>query len=144
MWGGDNFEIVAGSNVHYGYLSEIDTAAIGQFGYEESIDFMKNLIDHSDIEVRVLSRDSWQREVCEVTILADNEKIDPALALLESGWAWHDRSNGPHADTYREAENRAKEAKLGIWSRPNPVPPWEAWEERNRQFSERLNIMTPE
>lgn len=140
MWGGDNFEIIAGTNVHYGYLAEVDTPAVGHFGHQESMTFMRKLIDDDNIEVHVLQRDSFQREVCEVKILADNKNVDAALGLLTAGWAWHDRSDGPHADAYRDAQQQAQDAGLGIWSLPNPVPPWEAWDERNRQFKERLKI----
>lgn len=57
---------------------------------------------------------------------------DPALQLLEEGLAWslfRESAGGDSADDrpnpYLAAEQAARAARLGLWSEPMPIPPWE-------------------
>jgi endonuclease YncB( thermonuclease family) len=47
--------------------------------------------------------------------------------LIASGLAWVDiRScTKPECKSWKELERQAKRQKLGLWSMPNPIPPWE-------------------
>lgn len=59
---------------------------------------------------------------------------DAAQGLLEQGLAWHYTRYAheqPEAERrrYAEAEGKARQAGLGLWSDPNPIPPWE-WRRR--------------
>ncbi len=48
--------------------------------------------------------------------------------MVRRGHAWHDRkftNTGKSADNLEKAEAEARAAKRGLWSEPNPVPPWE-------------------
>jgi len=49
---------------------------------------------------------------------------DLSLELVKAGMAWHYRkySDDP---VLAAAEKKARAARLGLWSMPNPVPPWE-------------------
>ena len=48
-------------------------------------------------------------------------------ALIESGMAWVYRKYCKMGicDRWYELESEAKNRKIGLWSHPNPVPPWE-------------------
>ena len=88
--------------------------------------------------VNVIDRDEWKREVCDVEIKTPEtgEKIDLAYELIRSGHGWFDQSEGPYAEKYRAAEQLAREKKIGIWSQPNPVPPWEFWEQQLQEIQQ--------
>lgn len=48
--------------------------------------------------------------------------------LLKAGLAWHYKYFNKDPK-FAEMENKAKAAKLGLWSEPNPVAPWD-WRRR--------------
>jgi len=131
-WGGDNFEVVDNRQLHFAFIRGIDTPEPYQTYFHEAKAVLQELSWKKNITVNVFDHDDWKREVCEVRISnpETGEAIDPALVLLQKGLAWFDQSNGPHAETYREAETLAKSKKIGIWSQSNPVPPWEFWEQQ--------------
>jgi endonuclease YncB( thermonuclease family) len=70
--------------------------------------------------------DRFGRRVC--TVRADSQ--DVGLALIEQGLAWHfkryeaDQSPADRA-AYAEAEHHARDSRRGLWSFPDPEPPWD-------------------
>lgn len=135
IWGGDNFEIVDNGKLHYAFIRGIDCPEPGQPFYEESKLKLRELCRQRIATIEVVGRDEWKREVCELTVkeTSTGETIEPAFELLKCGLAWFDHSDGVWAEAYRQAEQEAKESKVGIWSQPNPTPPWEYWEEQLKQ-----------
>jgi endonuclease YncB( thermonuclease family) len=63
------------------------------------------------------------REVC----IIKKDGMDINLEMVKRGYAWAYRKHlkSPYASEYIEAENRARNQKLGIWEETNPLPPWE-------------------
>jgi len=56
--------------------------------------------------------------------------VDAGLALLAAGLAWHVQPlTGERTDEdrqrYATAEAEARTRKAGLWSEPDPVPPWD-------------------
>jgi micrococcal nuclease len=56
--------------------------------------------------------------------------IDSGLELLRQGLAWVYTRYLPEASadiqaSYRQAEAEAREERRGLWSDPDPLPPWE-------------------
>lgn len=141
VWGGDNFEVIDNGQLHYAYIRGIVAPKPGQTYYDESRALLRQLSLRSKTTVNVFDRDDWKREVCEVEIKDSEtgEIIDPAYELLRKGLAWFNQSDGHYAEKYREAETLARSEKIGIWSQPNPVPPWEFWEQQQRQMQKKSN-----
>ncbi len=46
------------------------------------------------------------------------------MLLLETGRAWWYERYAPGCGACREAQEQARRKGLGLWSLPNPVPPW--------------------
>ena len=44
--------------------------------------------------------------------------------MVQDGLAWHYKQYSKD-DKMAKAEVEARESKKGLWSDPNPVPPWE-------------------
>lgn len=134
-WGGDNFEVIEDGHLHYAFIRGIDTPEPGQEFFEEAKELLLELTQGSDVTVNVIERDQWQREVCEISIDDGKgaEKVDPCIILLQRGLAWYDNSELPKADQYKEIEAEARSKKIGIWSRPDPIPPWEFWNHEVRK-----------
>jgi endonuclease YncB( thermonuclease family) len=59
---------------------------------------------------------------------------DLGAMLIRDGMAWHYRQYAPNATEYARLQRQARNAERGLWSRPNPVPPWE-WRDRRSDSS---------
>ena len=75
-------------------------------------------------------RDRWKRLIG-VVWLADE---DMNLHMVDRGLAWHykqyaDQQDPSDRDAYSAAEIAALDARRGLWSDPQPSPPWE-WRKR--------------
>ncbi len=136
IWGGDNFEVVCEGKIHYAFIRGIDTPEPGQPYYREAIEKLVKLCRKKKATINVIDRDEMKREVCDLTVTDPKTMVqtDPALELVKSGLAWHVENNEEWSRKYKLAEARAREERKGIWSQPNPVPPWEFWENQIGEF----------
>ena len=48
--------------------------------------------------------------------------VDINLEMLNAGMAWALPNS---SSEYQQAEKEARQAKKGLWSQPDPIPPWE-------------------
>lgn len=78
------------------------------------------------VEVRDIDR--YGRSVGWVTVAG--KPIN--LALVQLGMAWWYQKFAPRADDLRDAEAKARAAKLGLWADPEPQPPWLFRKDRKR------------
>jgi len=95
------------------------------------------LLARHDVSLQLISTDQFHRKICRVST---SECPDVSLELIRRGLAWHDKRFAPHAAAYSKAEAAARKAKLGLWSDPNPMPPW-IW--RRTHNTAVPNIETP-
>jgi len=59
-------------------------------------------------------------------ILPDGMNLNQEL--VKQGWCWWYRKYAPGDTLLEGVEKEAREAKRGLWSDPQPVPPWELME----------------
>ncbi len=77
--------------------------------------------------------DRYRRKVC--VVFVGNK--DVGLEQIKVGMAWwyqqysKEQSRQERSD-YEQAESLAKRHRYGLWSGPNPTPPWE-WRHNGRQ-----------
>lgn len=78
--------------------------------------------------VRVVERDRdhYDRMVGEVFV--DGESLN--VALVRAGMAWWYRRHAKDYTALEDAEADAKRNRRGLWSQPNPTPPWD-WRRLN-------------
>lgn len=136
IWGGDNFEIVDGKELHYVFIRGIDCPEPGQAFHVEAKTKLRELCRQKTAIINVVGRDVWKREECDMSAkdMSNGESVEPAIELLQAGLAWFDKSEGPWAERFELAEAEAREKKIGIWSQSNPVPPWKVWERHVKQI----------
>ena len=77
------------------------------------------------VKVQRRDTDRYGRTVADV-ILPDGRSLNQEL--VRQGMAWHYLRYAPKDVTLSRLEAEARAKKLGLWSQPNPVPPWE-WRE---------------
>ena len=124
-------------------LSASDTPERDQPWGDSATREMRRLVAGKDVSVYWYKTDRWDRLIGNV--LVDGE--DAGLLMVERGMAWHfkryaDEQTPADRDAYSAAEKAAQGARRGIWSDPEPIPPWE-WRKRQastlkRTFAEAL------
>ena len=111
-------------------LSAIDTPERDQPWGDSATREMRRLVAGKDVSVHWYKTDRWDRLIGNV--LVDGE--DAGLLMIERGMAWHfkryaDEQTPADRDAYSAAERAAQGARRGLWSDPEPTPPWE-WRKR--------------
>jgi len=87
---------------------------------------LSDLIFGKEVTVKYSKEDKYKRFVGNIYI--DGKDVN--LEQIKAGLAWHykkyaDEQTEKDRIAYSEAEIKAKEAKLGFWSMPNHIPPWD-------------------
>ena len=124
---GDTFKILdAAKQQHNIRILGIDAPEKSQPYSKAAKKHLNQLIAKKTVCLEPVETDRYQRTISKV-ILSD---VDIGLALINSGYAWHYKeymSNQPEADQslYAAGELQAKLSVIGLWSEPNPVPPWD-------------------
>lgn len=111
-------------------LHGIDCPEEGQPFGEDAKQFTSNQCLGKIILYGLVGIDIYHRTIARV-VLEDGREMN--LELLKAGLAWHAPSYGEKKN-YAAAEEEARKAGLGLWSDPDPTPPWE-WRQQKRKKS---------
>ncbi len=117
---GDTIEVLRDGKAQRIRLDGIDCPEKGDDFSNKAKQFTSSLVFGKVVEVRGKEYDRYNRLVARV--LVDGQDI--SVALAQAGLAWHytKYSSDP---VLARAENVARSAEIGVWSLPNPAPPWE-------------------
>lgn len=74
-----------------------------------------------DVRLEMHGKDRYGRVLAVIWYKGENEN----LRQVREGLAWHYVYYAKKATDYAEAEKQAREKRIGLWKKPNPVPPWE-------------------
>jgi endonuclease YncB( thermonuclease family) len=107
-------------------LSEIDAPEKAQAWGQRSKESLAALCFNKPAQIRTLNKDRYGRTVGRVFC----DGVDANLEQVRSGMAWAYTRYLTDASV-AEAEKSARTARLGLWSDPQPTPPWE-WRRRSR------------
>lgn len=119
-----------------------DAPEHGQKYCSESKKFLIKLLYQKRMSVQIVEQDRYGRYV---GIVRCGNK-DAALEILNAGLAWCYYAylkNLPrqYANAYREAANKARMERRGLWRSGNPTPPWD-WREEQREQEKTKNWFT--
>lgn len=89
-----------------------------EFG-QQARRFLADLVEGSHVDVYPSRFERDGRLVARVSV----PRGDLSTLLLRSGFAWHSTEFSNDL-LLADAERAAREAKRGLWARPNPIPPW--------------------
>jgi endonuclease YncB( thermonuclease family) len=103
-------------------LHGIDAPETGQDYATRSKQAASELAFGKAVIVRPTSTDRYGRTVAEV-VLPDGRSLN--RELVRQGMAWWFREYAPNDRELERLETEAREAKRGLWSQPNPIPPWD-------------------
>ncbi len=118
---GDTFDYLdCNSVIHTVRIAGIDTPEKGQPFANKAKEKLSSLLHSGQITLLRTGSGNHKRMAMEVFV----DGIDVNLELVRCGLAWRE----PRFDKsgkYIQAEADAKKAKLGLWSDPSSIAPWE-------------------
>lgn len=87
---------------------------------------LATLVFGKEVSVEVRKLDRYRRELGKVFV----GDVDANLEQIKAGLAWHYKKYAREQPTeeraaYAEAEQIARDNRVGLWHDPSPVPPWE-------------------
>lgn len=127
VWGGDYFDMRKDGMLRYVCLQGIDTPKPGQPFYNKARDELREIVGGRELRVVVTHLDDSKVAFAKAwlpTAPQEAAELDVGLELLKRGFGWYDGNEFEGDEEYQLAEANARRAKLGLWSQPDPVPPW--------------------
>lgn len=112
-------------------LHQIDAPEKNQDYGQRSKKSLSDLVYGKQVKIEVATTDRYGRTVGKVLV----NGVDANLEQVKRGMAWVYRQYASD-QAYFEAEDKARKAKVGLWSQPNPTPPWEFRHGRKKSFSD--------
>lgn len=100
-------------------IEGIDCPELGQDFGTVARRFTSTLVFGKVVSVKEYARDQYERIVARV--YTDGQ--DLSLELVKAGLAWYYKRNTSNA-ALSAAEIAARKLKIGLWSMPDPIPPW--------------------
>jgi endonuclease YncB( thermonuclease family) len=125
---GDTITVLAPGNMQYRIrLAGIDAPEHNQAFGTRSKQNLSRLVFGQTVTLDCGKEESYGRLVCKVLLRGGG---DACLDQVKAGLAWHykqfeNEQTSEDRKLYAAAEDAAREAHLGLWSQPNPVPPWD-------------------
>lgn len=117
---GDRLTIHHDGKTETVYLKDIDCPELKQSYGKQAKHATAAYIGGREVVVRTLARDRHGRATADI-LLPDGRNV--GRELIKEGLAWWQRS--PSGDrSLGELEELARASGKGLWSEPNPVPPW--------------------
>lgn len=119
---GDTIRVLDNTKTeHRVRLYGIDAPEKAQDYGQRSKQALSDLVYNRPVRVEYKARDQYGRIVGKV--YRGSEYVN--LTMVENGMAWHYIQYAKKDDDLRQAQEKAKADKRGLWERSDAVPPWE-------------------
>jgi len=104
-------------------LYGIDCPERGQPFSRKAKEFTSDMVFGKIVEVHRMDTDRYGRTVALVAV--DEQLLNEELVKAGYAWVYDFYCSESICESWKAFQQRAKFSKKGIWSEPNPVPPWE-------------------
>jgi endonuclease YncB( thermonuclease family) len=134
---GDTVTVLDASNAqHIIRVMGIDAPEKRQPFGERSKQNMAHLVFDKEVQVEWVKKDRYGRILGKVFVAEEDcvlepcsKTVDTGLAQIASGFAWYYKQyereqTVEDRNIYAQTEIEAQTNKIGVWSDPNPMPPW--------------------
>lgn len=138
---GDTITVLHGKEQVKIRLSGIDAPEKAQAFGNIAKQRMAEMVFSKDVRVDGRKKDKYGRTIGRIWVASTECKasdcpktLDAGMALVTMGLAWHYKQYAKEQpdeerEQYSFAEFEARSKKVGLWSDPKPIPPWE-WRHR--------------
>lgn len=94
---------------------------------------LDRLLANKSIVVFKRKKDQYKRWIAKVVV----DGVDVGLRQVKAGNAWHYKRFAHEQptrerNTFSDAEDTARKARIGLWQETNPLAPWQ-WRRNNRK-----------
>jgi micrococcal nuclease len=130
---GDRLTIRFGGQNETIYLKDVDCPELKQAYGKQAKHAIAAYVGNREVVVRALKRDRHGRTIAEI-LLHDGRNV--GHELVKEGLAWS-RPDTATDQSLGDLEQLARAERKGLWSEPDPVPPWKwkATETTNQKYS---------
>jgi endonuclease YncB( thermonuclease family) len=118
---GDTIEVLKDRKPLRIRLYGIDAPEHDQDFGKKAKQFTARNVSGKIVEIVPVDRDRYDRTVAKVYV--DGKYLNQMI--ISEGLAWHYKFFAPKEKDLADAEKEARSARKGMWSHPNPVPPWD-------------------
>lgn len=131
---GDTFKLLtADSTLVKVRLANIDCPEKKQPFSARAKEFTANAIFGKIVVINIKKSDRYKRYISNVIY---DDTLSLCHELVKNGLAWHYVKYSKDS-TLQDLEDRAKDAKVGLWQDPKPVAPWD-WRSSKKKKKSRL------
>lgn len=94
---------------------------------------MAKAVFQKNVQARCPSTDRYGRKICVIYV----NGVDAGLQLVNQGLAWHYKQYSKEQTSddrmnYAYAEENARAQRVGLWTEPNPMAPWDFRKNKRR------------
>jgi endonuclease YncB( thermonuclease family) len=118
-------------------LDGIDAPELGQAYSKKSKEALSALVFDKPCDVESLGGDKYGRTIGRVSV----DGKDVGAAMLDAGMAWHFEKYDDR-ESMAACQKAAQNNKAGLWTDPEPIPPWE-WRKMPKTERQRRGQATP-
>jgi endonuclease YncB( thermonuclease family) len=104
-------------------LYGIDTPEKRQAFGKKAKQFTSGMVHGKTVEVEIKDTDRYGRSVA--LIYVDDQSLNEALVKNGLAWVYRKYCKEAFCEDWLNLEIVARYGKIGLWSEPNPIPPWE-------------------
>lgn len=117
---GDTIEVLdREKNRHKVRLAQIDAPEKAQPFGAKSKEYLSSLVYKKDVIIDWQQKDRYDRLLAIIHV--DKKNINYDMVINGFAWAYERYVTD---EVYRTAQRHAQTRKVGLWSHPNPVEPW--------------------
>lgn len=121
IYDGDTYGLLTSNNQTIKVrMNGIDAPEIEMPFHEVSRQYLSKLIFKKNVYLDKTGEDIYGRTLG-FTYLEDETDVN--LEMLKAGMAWHFKRYNDFIE-YADAEDDARENKIGLWEEDDPTPPW--------------------
>ena len=117
---GDTISVMHNGKPEKIRLNGIDCPEQSQAFGDTATEFTTALCFGDDVRVLAKEKDRYGRTIADI-VLSDGRILSRELVRSGLAWWYREYSND---SVLQKLETEAKEAKLGLWSDNDPIPPW--------------------
>ena len=110
-------------------MEGIDAPERGMDFYKKSKEYLGQLCIGKHIRLEGEKKDRYRRLIAK-SYLPDGRELGEEM--VKAGMAWHFKKYSSDK-TLNALEISAREQRIGLWSMPDPVPPWEHRKQKRKK-----------